>query len=111
MTRPAAPAPVVRATLRPNNLQAPWSEPNYVHPRTITATIPFEGEAITRNMPLGIVSCKKARGKNYRGVYHDAETWNGWSRRLNVLLRHNTTFPVNTQGFAFAEDIVFALEN
>jgi hypothetical protein len=111
VTRPAAPARVARATLRPNNLQAPWSEPTYVHPRTITATIPFEGEAITRNMPKGILNCKRTHGKNYRGVYHDVETWNGWSRRLNALLRHNTTFPVNPQGFAFADDIVFALGN
>ncbi len=111
VTRPAAPARRERASLRPNNLQAPWSEPNYVHPRTITATIPRPGETITRNMPRGIVNCQRGSGKNYRGVFHDNDTWNGWSRRLNTLLRHNTTFPVNEQGFAFAEDIVFALEN
>ncbi len=111
VTHPAAPAPVARATLRPNNLQAPWSDPNYVHPQTITATIPLEGESVTHNMPPEVANCNTASGRNYRAVYHDAETWNGWSRRLNVLLRHNTTFPVNTQGFAFAEDIVFALEN
>ncbi len=109
VTRPAAPARVERASLRPNNLQAPWSEPNYVHPRTITASLPLQGEAITRNMPLGIRNCQRKIGKNYRGVFHDNDTWNGWSRRLNRLLRHDTTFPVNEQGFAFAEDIVFAL--
>ncbi len=110
VTRPAVPAPVARATLRPNTPRAPWSDRAYVHPRTITATIPLEGETVTRNMPSEVYNCGTTNGRNYRGVYHDAETWNLWSRRLNWLLRHNITFPMNPQGFAVAEDIVYALE-
>ncbi len=61
-------------------------------------------------MPTAVYNCTTAIGRNYRAVWHDVETWNTWSRRLNKLLRHNVSFPLNRQGFAFAEDIVYALQ-
>ncbi len=64
--------------------------------------MPAEGRSVTANMPAAVYNCTTSSGRNYNAVWHDTETWNEGTRRLNKLLRHNPVFPVNRQGVALS---------
>ena len=60
-------------------------------------------------MPNWITSVTPGTGTTYTGIWHPAWQYKHWSRALNKALRHSPRLNVNTEGFAFVEDVLFEI--
>ena len=60
-------------------------------------------------MPAKATSVQRSDGHNYDGVWRASWQYEIWSRAMNKALRHSMDLPVDPQGFAYVEDIIYVL--
>ena len=84
-----------------------WETAGYTPPTSVICRKPLPGNTFNENFPRKLLHTQP--GYNFEGDWHEKWEYSRWSKVVCKCLRHDWHLVADESGFAFCEDIIYAL--